>query len=597
MMTHVMTVASRHIAALAVALLAFGCAPAAALRIEHPPQAPRVLNNFVTEVLLAHDLKGEGTHRFSIDNPRRGWLFFRTRALAGRAGEVRLSIRPEGGADSPEDLVIEYGRGDHKTVERMRFLDPGRYTVGLRLKDAEVSSLEIRMIPIINYERFHGSFQGMLGGFPEYDRDFLTRCGMLDSINTIGTYDGFKWLKEWQDGGKHAIRIAGGHGFDFWDGCMNSYGVNGIIIDEFYPGISKNFPAWVDDLKRVRQRHPGKLCILYIAGGADALRPLIEPLKDLDFYIAPEEQIYETRLTEQELIEKGFALGWISQFKDSYFPDVSARTVHSVGVYSGPSPSKYNDDVYPDRSWKVHRELHLHELATDPVHQGAGGIEIYQSTMCDEEYLRWMARLFRHYCIEGSSERLSKDPYVLNHLQNPDFEQGLEGWTLEAAAADSVEVRKREGFGVKVQGRHAPADVGDAFLWTRRHAEKPNVIWQEIRNLEPGRYYSVKMITADHGNLHKWQLHNISLHVGDPAVVMPQQCFQTVWRHNPEKEFGNKPTYPNFHRVVFRARSETVKLAISDWQRTYRHAPVPTAPVGQELMINFIQIEPYLMPD
>jgi hypothetical protein len=48
---------------------------------------------------------------------------------------------------------------------------------------------------------------------------------------------------------------------------------------------------------------------------------------------------------------------------------------------------------------------------------------------------------------------------------------------------------------------------------------------------------------------------------------------------------------------VFRARSETVKLAISDWQRTYRHAPVPTAPVGQELMINFIQIEPYLMPD
>ena len=105
------------------------------------------------------------------------------------------------------------------------------------------------------------------------------------------------------------------------------------------------------------------------------------------------------------------------------------------------------------------------------------------------------------------------------------------------------------------------------------------------------------MITADHGNLHAWQLHNVSLHVGDPAIVMPQQCFQTVWRHHPAEEFGNKPTFPNFHRVVFRARSETVMLTISDWQRTYRHGSVPTAPVGQELMINFIQVEPYLMPE
>jgi len=36
---------------------------------------------------------------------------------------------------------------------------------------------------------------------------------------------------------------------------------------------------------------------------------------------------------------------------------------------------------------------------------------------------------------------------------------------------------------------------------------------------------------------------------------------------------------------------------ISDWQRTYRYAPVPTSAVGQELMINFIQVEPYVMPN
>ncbi|GIS59103.1 MAG: hypothetical protein CM1200mP2_13280 [Planctomycetaceae bacterium] len=33
----------------------------------------------------------------------------------------------------------------------------------------------------------------------------------------------------------------------------------------------------------------------------------------------------------------------------------------------------------------------------------AGGVEIYQSPVCDEEYLRWCARLFRHYAFGGGA--------------------------------------------------------------------------------------------------------------------------------------------------------------------------------------------------
>ena len=36
------------------------------------------------------------------------------------------------------------------------------------------------------------------------------------------------------------------------------------------------------DLKRIKERYPRQLCILYIAGAAENLRTLIEPLKDLD---------------------------------------------------------------------------------------------------------------------------------------------------------------------------------------------------------------------------------------------------------------------------------------------------------------------------
>lgn len=63
-------------------------------------------------------------------------------------------------------------------------------------------------------------------------------------------------------------------------------------------------------------------------------------------------------------------------------------------------------------------------------------MDLYQSPLCEEEYLRWCAKLLRHYCIEGSTERLTNDPYVLNHIQNADFEQGLDDWTVEPAAPE-----------------------------------------------------------------------------------------------------------------------------------------------------------------
>lgn len=52
---------------------------------------------------------------------------------------------------------------------------------------------------------------------------------------------------------------------------------------------------------------------------------------------------------------------------------------------------------------------------------------------------------------------------------------------------------------MKVQGRHAHA--GDTFLWTKRHTDKPNMIRQQIRHLEPDRYYSVKMFIGDYQEL------------------------------------------------------------------------------------------------
>ena len=44
-----------------------------------------------------------------------------------------------------------------------------------------------------------------------------------------------------------------------------------------------------------------------------------------------------------------------------------------------------------------------------------------------------------------------------------------------------------------------------------------------------------------------------------------------------------------FIRQLFRATSDSAHLSISDWSTPQQ----PGGPAGQELMINFIEVEPY----
>ena len=47
--------------------------------------------------------------------------------------------------------------------------------------------------------------------------------------------------------------------------------------------------------------------------------------------------------------------------------------------------------------------------------------------------------------------------------------------------------------------------------------------------------------------------------------------------------------YMTYHWRVFRANGKTARLTISDWAS----ADDPGGPIGQELMANFIEVEPY----
>src|SRR5437867_9937242 len=83
----------------------------------------------------------------------------------------------------------------------------------------------------------------------------------------------------------------------------------------------------------------------------------------------------------------------------------------------------------------------------------------------------------------------------------------MEGWTLQPAEEGRIAVKRFSRDG-RIEGRimelGRPADpehIGDAFLWMKRSEKGPNTFSQTIKDLEPGRLYSMKMFSCDYHDL------------------------------------------------------------------------------------------------
>ena len=254
----------------------------------------------------------------------------------------------------------------------------------------------------------------------------------------------------------------------------------------------------------------------------------------------------------------------------------------------------YSTNFHPSVDFKVGMDMQVRLLATHPVFFGIGGLSQWASSYADEETVRWSGRLYRHYCIEGNTDPLTDDPYVLTHIRNPDFDDGATGWTVEAAEPGSIAIRTREGYGyLGARSRQ----VGNHFLWTRRSASKANVFSQQIRNLKPGRLYSLKMVTADYQNL----LNGVSARKADEVRIAVEgvdvddaRSFQFSFPQHYGRVLGpfkrGNLFWMNYHWRVFRAKQSTARLEVRDWVDDGQ----PGGPVGQELIYNFIEIQPYL---
>jgi len=589
----------------------------------------KVLNNFCWELLRVERPDGvpaEMTFRLPMDR----WVFIRSHAEAPAGShEARLSVDSD-----PLPLVVHRRSGD---LEAMRFLPAGEHTLRVRLHGvARITALVVRAVPAMQYALEGESCH--IRPYGPYDWEFLKK-DVLPNVNVmihnrhitprpqeIGAWKamGRRWIADasaaWElfergpDGRLHykgtteqaAQAIA-----DYW--TTNTLAVrhplvDGLLIDEIVGTNVPLYDAFREAIRRLCEdpRFKGKAVDLYVAGSSpyreSSGRELVQSCIDHGGSIAVEWYLQERPTLEEakEAIQRTF-LGGIRAWEEA-IPGITPHIVATLAVETAPPES---GDRYPSVDFKVFMDMQMQFLATQPDFFALGGFQWYKSGYADEEVLRWSGRLYRHYCIEGNTERLTDDPYELPHLLNPDFAEGTDGWEIRPAEEGSMEVRSRKAYGV-LQGRWGRG-MGDTFLWTRRSAERPNVFSQEIRHLEPGRLYSLKMITADYGDLmavrSEKKQHAVCIRIENADLLTaPRKSFQFPYSNtfsgswtsvDPEQHGtfdAEHPFWMNYHRRIFRARGSTARLVVMDWKSEKE----PGGPVGQELIYNFIQVQPYL---
>jgi hypothetical protein len=277
-------------------------------------------------------------------------------------------------------------------------------------------------------------------------------------------------------------------------------------------------------------------------------------------------------------------------------PGVKHQMVITFGLFSMP-PGGINKQ--PNVDYHVWMDQQMNVVANHTAMSGIGGLEWWTSSLADEETVRFVGKLYRHYAIEGKRALLTRDPLFLTHLQNADFEKGTEGWTLSPAEEGSIATRSFPRYG-RIEGRYMglgrPADpehIGDTFLWMKRSEKGPNTFSQVIKNLEPGRLYSMKMFSCDYSDLvhPKARTREDALKFTGSLVlegveIDARRSFAEMYASNPEPKI---PVWITYHWKVFRARGATARLSVSDW-------PAATAAgdaFGQEQTFNFLEIQPY----
>ena len=255
----------------------------------------------------------------------------------------------------------------------------------------------------------------------------------------------------------HAQDLTGEAAFSTGGSGLPDARLSGMIADEFN---GRQNPLYRLDrgmrLLGNRAGRNGKAFYGYCGGPGMYSRPeareLVRAVFDSGFYMAWERYHHEMPTLEEANTFMDSLLGKEMAKWQAVFPECQRQMVLVLGIFAtGPEL-----DVQPQVNYKVWMDMQMRYLATHPLFDGLFGVHWWYSGGASEEILRWQSALYRHYCIEGATDLLSNRfgwAYMLDHLQNPDFHEGLDGWVAEPAAEGVMKTGYLEYY-ARIQNRY-----------------------------------------------------------------------------------------------------------------------------------------------
>jgi hypothetical protein len=605
--------------------LVLTCSLAAAMYGKNSVPGARKLNNLVT--LLLDAVPAPTTESFAFVRPSDGWIFISI-TMHGE-GAILLTLDK----DSPEETPINPASGSGTSLEAMHHVTKGRHTVQVELTGTiSLDYVTIKAIP----ELMHCGlgFNPQIKSYGLYDMDFLKR-DILPNVTTLIVPNGIKLsnsvIDDWHRQRKRFVAEVGINSqagtadehAAFWTSFFQKAPfIDGIIINEFI--VNRPVSEWVrvmtpERLARMDQeraayecyseafkkihfdsRFANKSIYAYVGGSGKKLNQeiigtnIIRTMINCGYFVAPERYLHEMSSEQgsQDAL-RAFHDGLADW--EAKEPGVKKQMIITFGLLSMP-PGSINKQ--PNIDYHVWMDQQMNLVANDPTLANIAGLNWWTSSLADEETVRFVGKLYRHYAIEGRTDMLTHDPLFLRHIKNADFEHGTDGWILHPAEPGSVAVESFPRYG-RIEGRYMglgrppdPEHIGDTFLWMKRSAKGPNTFSQTIKDLQPGRLYSFEMLVCNYKDMVTpkpkkiEETKSISSALIEGADVDTTRSFIEVYASSPEPKI---PVCITYHWKIFRAKSSTATLTVSDWEDPNQ----PAGPFDQEQVFNFLEIQPY----
>jgi len=553
-------------------------------------QQIRVLNNLVSELCDARARGLLDSPEIEFMNPRDGWVWF---SATGRCG-----------VDLGDSRILSVETGQ-PAAEAMRQLPAGRHR--LRIQGTP-TDLRVRAIPGLLYNVYPSTPQIKPFGSNTWER--LSEYTLANTNMIEGQVIGTPEYTQWRAQGRMWIANLQAPGLidketwtpekllEIWRKPRNwdLEGIDGIQVDEYYPGnpSTENVVATALSIARLSEdpAFSGKLWIPFVVNmhGNPAAELFMRTTLGSGWPFSVEVYAGEEPTEERNLASLSSQFSSVARNWDRAYTGAMRRAIFTPMYAYLPYCTT---NRYPQADFRVHLDMQMQLLATDPGFFGLWGVQPYRSNYVDEEILNCMARLLRHYCIEGKTDRMLSDPYELAHVADPDFEEGTDRWQTAPAADRSITAGSFAGYGT-LQGRYPGGTFGDTFLLMTRSAEGANVVSQELKGLQAGRLYSLKLITGDYGDLSSGKSREDTqvVSIGIEGAQTLDGGFSYPFRsaRGPAPFSRESPFWMTYHWLQFRAQSETAEMSIRDWQ-----APdTPGGPVGQQVMYSFVEVQPVL---